>query len=226
VVDIKNWIKVVILIFIVAFLTYMVFQTNWYEMILSGSLDSIVDENIWFILAITLLIMIIQNTFTVIPLILVISVNYVLFGFINGLLWSWFTSIVGSAIIFFGTRYLFQDWVKEKADQSLLLKIEKKGFIFVFQARIIPFIPTSIINILSGISSIKSRSFIIATLWGNFLYFFVMILIPAGLLNVKLNDYLLEACILLIILLIFLFKLIGRRKKLKRDFSHDKLKEE
>ena len=187
----------------------------------SGDLDAIIDKNVWFILAITLLMMIIQNTFTVIPLILVITVNYVLFGFMKGFLWSWLTSIIGSAIIFLGTRYLFQGWVKRKIDLSLRSKIEKNGFKFVFQARIIPFIPTSFINILSGVSSIKFSSFIIATCVGNFLYFFLMILIPAGLINVQINDYVLEASILLIFLLIFFFILKGRRKKRQKNNRYD-----
>jgi uncharacterized membrane protein YdjX (TVP38/TMEM64 family) len=213
--------KVIVFIGIAVLITYLVFQTEWFQMMTSGDLDAIVDKNVWFILAITLLMMIIQNTFTVIPLILVISVNYVLFGFMIGFLWSWMTSIIGSAIIFFGTRYLFQGWVKRKVDLSLRSKIEKNGFKFVFQARIIPFIPTSLINILSGVSSIKFSSFIMATCLGNFLYFFLMMLIPSGLLNVQLNDYVLEASILLFILLIFFFTLKGRRKKRQKNDAHD-----
>jgi uncharacterized membrane protein YdjX (TVP38/TMEM64 family) len=213
--------KVIVFIGIAVLIPYLVFQTEWFQMMTSGDLDAIVDKNVWFILAITLLMMIIQNTFTVIPLILVISVNYVLFGFMIGFLWSWMTSIISSAIIFFGTRYLFQGWVKRKVDLSLRSKIEKNGFKFVFQARIIPFIPTSLINILSGVSSIKFSSFIMATCLGNFLYFFLMMLIPSGLLNVQLNDYVLEASILLFILLIFFFTLKGRRKKRQKNDAHD-----
>jgi uncharacterized membrane protein YdjX (TVP38/TMEM64 family) len=221
VIKIKNWIKVIVFIGIAVLITYLVFQTEWFQMMTSGDLDAIVDKNVWFILAITLLMMIIQNTFTVIPLILVITVNYVLFGFMIGFLWSWLTSIIGSAIIFLGTRYLFQGWVKRKIDISLRSKIEKNGFKFVLQARIIPFIPTSFINILSGVSSIKFSSFIIATCVGNFLYFFLMSLIPAGLINVQLNDYVLEASILLIFLLIFFFILKGRRKKRQKNNRYD-----
>ncbi|MFZ0444054.1 MAG: VTT domain-containing protein [Bacillus sp. (in: firmicutes)] len=220
-IKIKNWIKVIVFIGIAVLITYLVFQTEWFQMMKSGDLDTIIDKNVWFILTITLLMMIIQNTFTVIPLILVITVNYVLFGFMKGFLWSWLTSIIGSAIIFFGTRYLFQGWVKRKMDLSLRSKIEKNGFNFVFQARIIPFIPTSFINILSGVSSIKFSSFIIATGVGNFLYFFFMILIPAGLINVQINDYVLEASILLIFLLIFFFILKGRRKKRQKNSRYD-----
>ena len=220
-IKIKNWIKVIVFIGIAVLITYLVFQTEWFQMMKSGDLDTIIDKNVWFILTITLLMMIIQNTFTVIPLILVITVNYVLFGFMKGFIWSWLTSIIGSAIIFLGTRYLFQGWVKRKIDLSLQSKIEKNGFKFVLQARIIPFIPTSFINILSGISSIKFSSFLIATCAGNFLYFFLMILIPAGFINVQLNDYVLEASILLIFLLTFFFILKGRRKKRQKNNRYD-----
>lgn len=220
-IKIKNWIKVIVFIGIAVLITYLVFQTEWFQLMTSGDLAAINDKNVWFILSITLLMMIIQNTFTVIPLILVITVNYVLFGFMIGFLWSWLTSIIGSAIIFLGTRYLFQGWIKRKIDLSLRSKIEKNGFKFVFQARIIPFIPISFINILSGVSSIKFSSFIIATCVGNFLYFFLMILIPAGLINVQLNDYVLEASILLIFLLIFFFILKGRRKKRQKNNRYD-----
>ena len=213
--------KVVVFISIAVLITYLVFQTEWFQIIISGDLDAIVGKNVWFILTITLLMMIIQNTFTVIPLILVITVNYVLFGFMTGFLWSWMTSIIGSAIIFLATRYLFQGWVKRKIDLSLRSKIEKSGFKFVFRARIIPFIPTSFINILSGVSSIQFSSFIMATSVGNFLYFFLMILIPAGIMNVQLNDYVLEASILLIILLILFFIMKGRRKKRQEEYHHD-----
>lgn len=203
--------KFVSFILIILLLIIFVYQSDWYEMLKAGNFDSIVRNNVWSIAAFTLIMMVIQNTFTIIPLILVITVNYILLGFINGFLWSWFTSLVGSAVIFVGTRTLFQDWVIRKVDQKLLDKIEQKEFMFVFQARIIPFVPTSLINIIGGISSIKFNSFMLATALGNFIYFFILILIPAGLLNIQLNKYLLEGIVLLFILLLFIIK---RRKKL------------
>ena len=81
VVDIKNWLKFLLIISLAAILMIIVFQTNWFQMIISGEIDTSIKEKIWLVLLFTLLIMIIQNTFTVIPLILVITVNYVLFGF-------------------------------------------------------------------------------------------------------------------------------------------------
>jgi uncharacterized membrane protein YdjX (TVP38/TMEM64 family) len=226
VVDINNWIKFISFICAVAVIIFIMFQTDWFQVIKSGEFGLIIKENLFFTLAITLIIMIIQNTFTVIPLILVITLNYTLFGFVNGFLWSWFTSIIGAAIIFMGSRYLFQAWVLKKTNTELIDKIEKNGFLFVFQARIMPFIPTSLINILGGVSSIHFKSFIIGTLFGNFIYFFVLSLIPAGLMISNLNDYILEGIILVLIVLYVIYKKKWKRNKRINITTADKSKEE
>ena len=166
-----------------------------------------------FILSITLLIMSIQNIFTVIPLILVLTINYTLFGFLYGFLWSWFSSIIAATFMFFGSRYFFQGWVVKKIKPEWLIKIEKNAFIFVFQARVMPFVPTSLINILGGVSPIKFKPFILGTILGNFIYFFILISIPAGILNANLNDYIVVSVILLAIVVYITLKNIIKRKK-------------
>ncbi|MCQ6274924.1 TVP38/TMEM64 family protein [Bacillus sp. V3B] len=212
-VDIYIWLKFISFICTIAVIIFIIFQTDWFQVMKSGEFDLIVKENLFFTMIITLLIMIIQNTFTIIPLILVITVNYTLFGFVNGFLWSWFTSIIGAVLIFMGSRYLFQGWIIKKTNKELLSKIEKSGLLFVFQARIMPFIPTSLINILGGISSIHFKSFIIGTVFGNFIYFFLLTLIPAGLMITNLNDYILEGVILMSIALYLIYKKKWKRKK-------------
>jgi uncharacterized membrane protein YdjX (TVP38/TMEM64 family) len=202
----------------------MMFQTDWFQNMKNGEFSLIAKENLVVTLAITLIVMIIQNTFTVIPLILVITVNYTLFGFVNGFLWSWFTSIIGAAVIFMGSRYLFQDWVLKKTNKELITRIEKNGFLFVFQARIMPFVPTSLINILGGISSIHFKPFIMGTAFGNFIYFFVLSLIPAGLMISNVHDYILEGVILISTILYVLYK--KKRKRNKGNKLADQVKEE
>ncbi|WP_338452370.1 VTT domain-containing protein [Niallia oryzisoli] len=194
------------------------FHAEWFQAIRNGDISENIQENLWITLLITLVFMIIQNTFTIIPLILVITVNYTLFGFFNGFLWSWLSSIIGAALMFFGSRYLFQDWVLPRIKKQFVEKIERKGFLFVFQARVMPFIPTSLINILGGISSIHFNSFIMATILGNFIYFFLLILIPAGLMNSQINDFLIEAFVLLAVILFLLYKW-KKRKGEKGTFS-------
>ncbi|WP_071394923.1 TVP38/TMEM64 family protein [Bacillus tuaregi] len=219
VVHIKNWIKSLSFLLLVSIMIYFIFHAEWFQAFRSGDIGGIIQENLWITLLITLLVMIIQNTFTIIPLILIITINYTVFGFMNGFLWSWLSSIAGAALMFFGSRYLFQDWVLPRINKEFIDKIEKKGFLFVFQARIMPFIPTSLINILGGISSIRFNSFITATIFGNFIYFFILTLIPAGLMNSQINEFLIEAFILIAIILMILYKR-KRKKGEKRTLSN------
>ena len=213
------WIKLLSFISILGVLIISVFQSDWFHLIRSGQIDSIVNENIIFILSVTLLIMSIQNIFTVIPLILVLTVNYTLFGFLYGFLWSWISSIIGAAFMFFGSRYFFQGWVVKKIQPEWITKIEKNAFIFVFQARIMPFVPTSLINILGGVSPIKFKPFLLGTILGNFIYFFILISIPAGILNPNLNDYIVESVILLAIVVYFILKIVFKRKKSQKNID-------
>jgi len=204
---------------IISIMIYAMFHAEWFQVIKSGNMGKIIHENLWITLTLTLLIMIIQNTFTIIPLILVITINYTLFGFINGFLWSWLTSIIAAVLMFYGSRYLFQDWVLPRINKDFVEKIERNGFLFIFQARIMPFIPTSLINILGGISSIPFNRFITATIFGNFLYFFLLTLIPAGLMNSQMKDFLTEAFVLIAVIMFLLYKW-KRKKRGERTISN------
>ena len=90
VINITIWVKLLSFISMMGVLIIAVFRSDWFHLMTSGQIDTMINENIFFILSITLLIMSIQNIFTVIPLILVLTVNYTLFGFLYGFLWSWF----------------------------------------------------------------------------------------------------------------------------------------
>ncbi|MFB3168132.1 VTT domain-containing protein [Neobacillus sp. 179-C4.2 HS] len=164
----------------------------------------------------TFIIMVIQNSFTIIPLIIIITINYALFGFFNGLLWSWVTSIIAAGIWFFGSRYFFNDWVQKKTNPELLSKMEQNGLLFVFQARIIPFVPTSLINILSGLSSIKFKHFLVGTMFGNLIFFFVLSLIPAGLMEGNMEQNILLGIVLVLVGLVVFYRIRKKQKTRKQ----------
>ena len=172
------------------------------------------DNHLWYAFLFMFIIMVIQNSFTVFPLILVITINLTLFGFINGFLWSWFSSVIASIVVFYGVRYIFQGLIIEKFNPKLISKIEANGFAYVFQARIFPFVPTSLVNILGGLSTIRIFPFVLATSIGNFIYFFLLALIPAGLLSINLSEFEIWVLILSAIVLYYLIKLVrGKRKR-------------
>lgn len=192
-------------------------------LLLNGDIEEIdifLTKNMWYAFFFLFIIMLIQNSFTIFPLILVMTINISLFGFVNGFLWSWFTSVIASLIVFYCARYIFQKIIVEKINPNLLKKIDANGFSYVFQARIFPFVPTSLVNLLAGISTIRIFPFLFATALGNFLYFFVLGLIPAGILSADWNEYTIWIIIVVAVILYYLIK-VGLNKR-KSSTSIDK----
>ncbi len=171
----------------------------------------------------SLFIMIIQNSFTIIPLLFVITLNYYLFGFFYGFIWSWFSSILAAMIIFLAVRYWFQEIVPAKKYVDLLKRMETRGIYYVIYGRIFPFFPTSILNIIAGISMISFKSFIIGTAIGNFFYFFILALIPLGLFSMEIHPVFVALIILCTIIVFYSIKKMKPRcwqniKKIKQRF--------
>ncbi len=188
--------------------------TDILQAIRQGEIDSVTSvfkDNISYALIVSLFIMIIQNSFTVIPLILVITLNFYSFGFFYGFLWSWLSSVIAAMIIFLAIRFWFQDFVhsKVKNHQDMLDKIENKGMRYVIYGRVFPFFPTSILNIIAGVSNISLRPFTIGTAIGNFFYFFVLALIPYGVFSTNINPL---ALIIIVLLITGIFYYFNRRK--------------
>ncbi|WNF35030.1 VTT domain-containing protein [Bacillaceae bacterium IKA-2] len=188
----------------------MIFQRmEIFTFVLQGDLEEIqllLNENIVSILFITLVMMVLQNSFTIIPLILLITLNIMLFGFIYGILWSWMTSIIAAVIVFISVRYFFQDLLLKRINEAFKEKIEKNGLLFVFIGRIFPFMPTSMVNIIAGVSSIQFIHFLIATSVGNLLFFSLLGLIPLGIVTLEVDYYILGIFSFIIILAYYLYK--------------------
>ena len=204
------------LLFIVTVIIFIAVNTELFTIVKNGDIESIhagLKGSVPYLLFISLLAMIIQNAFTLIPLILLITLNTTLFGFFNGFIWSWFTSIIAAIVVFYTVRYLLQDWVMRKINKSILAKADQVGLMYVLQARMFPFVPTSAINIIAGISTIHFKPFIIGTMIGNFIYFFVLSLIPLGFLSFNGDKYILSVIVILSILLFYIYKRLSKRAK-------------
>jgi len=177
------------------------------------AIQDFLDDNLLYAYMFMLVIMILQNSFTVFPLLLVITINITLFGFIDGFLWSWISSVIAAIFVFYAVRYLFQERLIEKFKPELLEQIKANGFAYVFQARIFPLVPTSLVNILAGLSTVRFWPFILATTIGNFIYFFILSLIPAGLVSEEINETLIWVILVSAILAYYLFKLVRKKRK-------------
>lgn len=198
------------------FILFFILNRDLIMLLWNGDIEAIrkfLNKNMGYALFFMFLVMLIQNSFTVFPLILVITINMTLFGFINGFIWSWLTGVLASLIVYVGARYVFQEIIAEKFNSKLIDKIDANGFAYVFQARIFPFVPTSLVNIVAGLSTIRLLPYILATTIGNFIYFFILALIPAGIISADWDEYIIWIIIAAAILLFYLTKVIRNKRK-------------
>jgi uncharacterized membrane protein YdjX (TVP38/TMEM64 family) len=176
------WTAVVLIIVI------MFIQTDTVSILLSGDpeeLQKLSRGSMLMLMFITFALMIAQNFFPVIPLLLLVSMNVSIFGLNEGYIWSWFISIIGAIIAFTITRYWFQSLFHKYVSDSIKQRIEAHGFWFVILGKLLPFMPSSLVNIAAGGSSVRFNNFFLATIIGNTVYYCLLYLISQGLLNIQ-----------------------------------------
>ncbi|MFJ7366848.1 TVP38/TMEM64 family protein [Peribacillus frigoritolerans] len=209
--------KVLTIIGLLVIAIFIYSNAELFTLVWKSDLDSVIGilkENLWLTFIVTFVLMFVQNSFTIIPLILLLTINVTIFGFIYGYLWSWFTSVVASGFIFYAARNWFQELLLKKIGEKWQEAVVEHGFMYVFTGRIFPLIPTSLINLAAGVSTVTFKDFLLATALGNLIYFFFLSLIPYGLLSVEMNQYTLAALALLFLLFFIIYKRAKKKKKL------------
>lgn len=85
-----------------------------------------------------------------------------LFGVVVGMLIVSFASTMGATLAFLSSRYLLRDWVQGKFGERLRAVddgLEKDGAFYLFTLRLIPVFPFFVINLLMGLTRIKTPTF-------------------------------------------------------------------
>ncbi len=85
-----------------------------------------------------------------------------LFGFGWGLLLASFASSIGATLAFLASRFLLRDWVKStfsKKLESIDKGIEKDGAFYLLSLRLVPIFPFFIINLVMGVTGIKTWTY-------------------------------------------------------------------
>lgn len=85
-----------------------------------------------------------------------------LFGLMWGTLIVSFASSIGATLAFLAARFLFRDAVKAKFGHLLKeidTSIEQDGAFYLFSLRLVPLIPFFAINLVMGLTVLKTRTF-------------------------------------------------------------------
>lgn len=113
-----------------------------------------------------------ESFFPILPLVAFLVANANAYGPLLGFLYSWIGVSIGSIIIFLLFRYFghrLTEWIERRypRTRNIFDLIEKKGFMLIFVLSCIPFTPSFLINIISGLTTVSKRSFISAILAGK-----------------------------------------------------------
>lgn len=211
----KRIIKIVTFLLVIAFI-YFVSQQSWLKSFNQGGINELlllIQDNVPQALIFIFLLMIVQNLFTLIPLPAIIGLALIAdpnnkpFFFV----WTFAASIIGATISFYLARLWLHRWAMNKMNASMKQKIEHNSFIIVFILRVLPFVPTSLINYSAGVSSARFWSYISATVIGNFIYFLILFFIGNHILEVNSVEGLMILVALVIGALFIVYKFIKPR---------------
>ena len=84
------------------------------------------------------------------------------FGLVTGTLLVSFASSIGATLAFLASRYLLRDWVQQKFGarlKGLNQGIERGGAFYLFSLRLVPVFPFFAVNLLMGLTPIRTATF-------------------------------------------------------------------
>ncbi|QHW31586.1 TVP38/TMEM64 family protein [Paenibacillus rhizovicinus] len=153
-----------------------------------------------------------ESFIPVLPLIVFVAANANIYGLFLGSLYSWIGVCTGSLLLFWLSRKLgghFSDWLRRRFPKAgkLLAFIERKGFTPIFLLACFPFSPSALINVISGLSGISFRSFVLAILLGK-----AVMILTVSLLSFNIGDLLEQPWRILIALVVLAVMWFGGKK--------------
>jgi uncharacterized membrane protein YdjX (TVP38/TMEM64 family) len=174
-----------------------------------------------FAIVLGVLAILVQTFIPFCPFMLIAGANVLIFGLFYGFIINYIASCLGAFLAFIFARFFGHNWVERKLMRYPMIvqfnkRMETEGFFYVLLGRLIPIFPSSIVNLGAGISKIRIRHFLFATLLGKFPIVFMESLIAHDLQH--LHRY--RGRLLLLLTLFILLIIVGnwiRQKSLRRS---------
>ena len=116
---------------------------------------------------ISFLLMVFQAVLAPLPAFLITFANAALFGWVYGAALSWASAMVGALLCFYIAQFLGRDVVEKLTSKMALESVdaffERHGVYAILIARLLPFISFDVVSYAAGLTSMKLRSFLVAT---------------------------------------------------------------
>ena len=146
-----------------------------------------------------------------------------LFGLITGTVIVSFASTIGATLAFFTARFILRDWVQEKFSKHLEKfnkGVRDEGAFYLFTIRLIPVFPFFIVNLVMGLTPMKTGTFFIVSQLGMLAGTMVYVNAGTQLSQIESLSGILSPNLILSFVLLGFFPLIT--KKIMEKFSHKK----
>ncbi|OOE14331.1 TVP38/TMEM64 family protein [Fictibacillus arsenicus] len=109
--------------------------------------------------------------FTLFPISVLSLAGGLAFGAVWGTVYTVFSATLGAVISFYLAKHLGARWLKKTTDAPSKIEkwqkqLKEKGFIYIFLLRVIPVLNFDLVSYVAGISRLKFRSYVFATMLG------------------------------------------------------------
>lgn len=142
-----------------------------------------------------------------------------IFGFCKGYIYTTIGALIGGSLAFFIARYLGYDLVKKISNEKLSnieKLINKNGFYIIFLLRLIPLFPFDVISYGAGLTNVKYKHFLGATLIGTIPGIAVFTNIGANSVNISSIEFYVSIAMLI---LLFIISIILKNKLLNNTLK-------
>ncbi len=137
-----------------------------------------------------------------------------LFGLVTGTILVSFSSTIGATLAFLVSRLLLRDWVQGKFGSHLKSfndGIQKDGAFYLFTLRLIPAVPFFIINLVMGLTPMKTLSFFLVSQVGMLAGTLVFVNAGTQLAQIESIGGILSAEIIFSFVLLGIFPLLAKK---------------
>ncbi|WP_144933584.1 TVP38/TMEM64 family protein [Paenibacillus sp. 32O-W] len=170
-----GWIKytliAVIILALVLLLSYPYWRGKLPEITVEQLSQYILSFGAWaFIFG--MLAVLLQTVIPVVPFVLIAGANVLIFGLWWGFVINYVMSIVGAALTFWFARSVGQQKVLDRLEKypaaaAFNKRLESNGYFYIFIGRLLPVVPSTLINIGAGAMGVKASHFLAATIVGK-----------------------------------------------------------
>ena len=166
----------IVLLFVIIHLIAPEFLPELFTLLASGDIPATVEYirsfGEWAVVF-AFLLTLFTNALGFPPAVIFSTANVILFGIIPGIILSCVAETVGVTIAFVLMRFYFREAAEKAIAKSpFLAKVDRysgnKGFFIMLIGRMVPYLPSAVMNAVGALSSIRFRDYVLASLVGKF----------------------------------------------------------